>query len=75
MDTQIIKTETSLHLNLEGFFKLIFLLSIFHFVLFYFIYIFLSITYFSFLFLLLFFLFFIFNPISVSLMPVQLTVD
>jgi hypothetical protein len=35
MDTKIIKTETSLHLNLEVYF----LFSIFHFVLFYFIYI------------------------------------
>jgi hypothetical protein len=71
MDTKIIKTETSLHLNFEVFF------SIFHFVLFYFIYIyfFLSYNYFLFLFLSLFFLIFIFNPLSVSLMPFQLTVD
>jgi hypothetical protein len=64
-DTKIIKTETSLHLNLEVCF---FLISIFHFFLF--IYIFPSFTYFLFLFLFLFFLFFIFNPLSVSLMPV-----
>jgi hypothetical protein len=58
-------------------FFLIFCFS-FCFILFYFyicIYIFLSFTYFLFLFLSLFFLFFIFSPISVSLIPVQLTVN
>jgi hypothetical protein len=67
-NTKIIKTENSFHLKLEVF--------IFYFVLFYFIlYIFfLSFTYF-FLFLSLLFLFFIFNPLSVSLMPFQLMVD
>jgi hypothetical protein len=55
-DTQIIKTETSLHLNSEvlwffGFLRF-FKFSIFHFILFYFyIQIFLSFTYFLFLFL------------------------
>jgi hypothetical protein len=51
MNTQIIKTETSLHLNLEVFWfceKF----SVFHFILFYFyIEIFLSFTYFLFLYL------------------------
>jgi hypothetical protein len=56
------------------FFFLIFNFS-FCFILFIYIYIFLSFTYFLCLFLSLFFLFFIFNPLSVSLMPVQLTVD
>jgi hypothetical protein len=62
-DTKIIKTETSLHLNLEGFFNFLFFI-LFYFILF--IYFFLSFTYFLFLFLSLFFLFFIFNPLSVS---------
>jgi hypothetical protein len=57
MNTKIIKTETSLHLNLEGF--------IFYFILFYFIYFF-SFCYFLFSFLSLFFLFFIFNPLCLS---------
>jgi hypothetical protein len=72
-DTKIIKTEISLHLNLEGFFFLL-LLILFFFILFIYIY-FLSFTYVLFLFLPLFFFFFIFNPLSVSLMPFQLTVD
>jgi hypothetical protein len=52
-DTKIIKTETSLHLNLEVFF------SIFHFVLFYFIYIYIyiSFSYLFFIFILIFILF------------------
>jgi hypothetical protein len=58
MNTKIIKTETSLHLNLEGFF------FIFYFILY--IYFFLSFTYFLFSFLSLFFLFFIFNPLCLS---------
>jgi hypothetical protein len=69
-ETKIIKTETSLHLNLEGFF---FYFS-FCFILFYYIYFFfhLLIVYFysylsSFYFLL--------SILSVSLMPFQLTVD
>jgi hypothetical protein len=65
--TKIIKTETLLHLNLEILF--IYLL----FVLFYFMYF--LFTYFLFLFLPLFFLFFSFNPLSVTLMPFQLTVE
>jgi hypothetical protein len=59
-DTKIVKTETSLHLNLEVFFLLIFFLSsTFHFVLFY-LYIYLSFTYFL-------FLFFLFSILSLSL--------
>jgi hypothetical protein len=55
-------------------FFIYFLLFYFLFILFY-IYIFLSFTYFLFLFLSSFFLFFISNPLSVSLMPFQLTVN
>jgi hypothetical protein len=73
MDTKIIKTKTSLHLNLEGFIYFLFFI-LFYFILFIYMY-FLSFTYFLFLFLSLYFLFFIFNPLSVSLMPLQLTVD
>jgi hypothetical protein len=71
IDTKIIKTETSLHLNLEVFF---FQFFIFFYFIFIHIYNFFHL-HFLFLFLYLFFLFFIFNPLSVSLMPVQLTVD
>jgi hypothetical protein len=68
-DTKIIKTETSLHLNLEVFFFLFFIL-------FYFIFIYITFIYlFLFLLLSLIFLSFIFNPLPVSLRPVQLTVD
>jgi hypothetical protein len=56
MNTKIIKTEISLHLNLEGFFFLFFIL--FYFILF--IYFF-SFTYFLFLFLSLFLSFFYFQ--------------
>jgi hypothetical protein len=69
MDTQIIKTETSLHLNLEVFWFFGFFLkfSIFHFILIHFyILIFLSFTYFLFLFLSLFFYFW-FSILSLSL--------
>jgi hypothetical protein len=65
-NTKIIKTETSLHLNSEVFF-----LSFY----FFYIYIF-SFIYLFFIFILIFILFFfIFSPLSVSLMPFQLTVD
>jgi hypothetical protein len=72
MNTKIIKTETSLHLNLEIFLNFYFIYFLFYIILYIF---FLSFTYFLFLFLSLFFLLFIFNPLSVSLMPFQLTVD
>jgi hypothetical protein len=73
-DNKIIKTETSLHLNMDSFLFIYFFITYFAFCFILFLYISLSFTYFSFLFLSLFFLFF-FNPLSVSLMPVQLTVD
>jgi hypothetical protein len=57
-NTKIIKTETSLHLNLEVF--------IFYFVLLYFILYIFSFIYLLFLFLSLLFLFFIFNPLCFS---------
>jgi hypothetical protein len=71
-DTQIIKTETSLHLNLEVFFFFKYLLFIsFYFIFIYRYFFHLLIFYFySYL-----FLFFIFNPLSVSLMHVQLTIN
>jgi hypothetical protein len=65
MNTKIIKNETSLHLNLEIFFSFSFIS----------IYILSFYTYFLFLFLSLYFLFFIFNCLSVSLMPFQIMVD
>jgi hypothetical protein len=75
-DIKIIKTEKSLQFELEGFFLIFYFL--FRIILFYFyIHIFsfhLLIFYFLFLLLSSFFLFFIFNPLSVSLMPFQLTV-
>jgi hypothetical protein len=64
-NTKIIKTEISLHLNFEVF--------IFYFVLFYFIYVF-FLSFIFFIFILIFTLF-ILNPLSVSLMPLQLMVD
>jgi hypothetical protein len=75
-DTQIIKMETSLHLNLEGFlgFFLIFYFPFYFnsFLIYrnFFIYLF-----FIFIPILTFFLFLIFSPISVPLMSVQLTVN
>jgi hypothetical protein len=79
MDTKIIKTETSLHLNLEVFFYFLFFI-LFYLILYIYIYIYIyiiyvSFTYLLFLFLSLFLLFLILNPLSVSLMPVQLTID
>jgi uncharacterized membrane protein len=76
-DTQIIKTETSLHLNLEVFwFCVFFKFSIFSFYFNTFLYRDFSFIYLFFIFILIFiFLFLIFNPLSVSLMSVQLTVD
>jgi hypothetical protein len=56
-DTKIIKTETSLHLNLQGFVYFFnFLFSIFHFVLFY-LYIYIIFIYLFFVFILIFILF------------------
>jgi hypothetical protein len=73
-DTKIIKTETPLHLNLEGFF-----FNFLFFILFYFIYIYIYIYIHFFFHLLIFILIFIllifYFQSSVSLMPVQLTVD
>jgi hypothetical protein len=63
-DTKIIKTETSLHLNLEGFFFLFFIL--FYFILF--IYIYISFIYLFFVFNLIFILLiFLFSILSLSL--------
>jgi hypothetical protein len=59
-DTKIIKTETSFHLNLEGFF------SIFHFVLFYF-YIYITFIYLFFIFILIFILFIFYFQSSLCL--------
>jgi hypothetical protein len=65
MDTKIIKTETSLHLNLEGFF----LFSIFHFILFDFILFiyFFSLIYLFFIFILIFILFIFYIQSSLCL--------
>jgi Flp pilus assembly protein TadB len=71
MNTKIIKTETSLHLNLEGFI-LIFYFSL-CFILFY-IYIIFSFIYLFFIFILIFILFIFYFQSSLCLIPVKLTV-
>jgi hypothetical protein len=60
-DTKIIKTETSLHLNLEVFKKFFYFLILFYFILFYlYIYFFFHLLIFKFLFFTLIFILFIF---------------
>jgi hypothetical protein len=78
MDTQIIKTESSMHLNLEVFWFFGFLFFLIFYFPFYFnsfLYIDIPFIYLFFIFILIFFLFLIFKPLSVSLMSVQLTVN
>jgi hypothetical protein len=79
-DWRLRQTPKLLRLKLHCIWTRRFFFSIFDFVLLYlyiyiYIYIYISFTYFLFLFLSLLFLFFIFNLLTVSLRPVQLTVD